>query len=407
MNVYLDHAATSPMPAEVIEAYVSALAVVGNPSSIHTQGQTAKRMLEEAREAVAAAVGAEPIEVTFTSGGTEAINLALKGLWWARTSAVIEPVEIHGTVSTRSTSSTVSTRSTTGRRILSTRAEHHATIDALEWLERHEGAVIEWIPVDSLGRIDLVALEAALGPDVALVTTLWSNNEVGTVQPVAEIVALAAAHGVPVHADAVSALGQLPIDFAASGLAALSISAHKIGGPVGTGALVTARSTVVEPLLHGGGQQRFRSGTQDAAGAHAFGVAAEHASGDLAGHAAHLTQLRDHLIAGIRGAVPSAVLRGDPSDRVPGNAHFTFPGCEGDSLLFLLDAAGFSVSTGSACQAGVPEASHVLLAMGLSEPEARGALRFTLGNSTTVEELDALIAALPDAVTRARSAGLA
>ncbi|MCA0216983.1 MAG: aminotransferase class V-fold PLP-dependent enzyme, partial [Actinobacteria bacterium] len=287
MNVYLDHAATSPMPAEVIEAYMAALAVVGNPSSIHTQGQTAKRMLEEAREAVAAAVGAEPIEVTFTSGGTEAINLALKGLWWART----------------------------GTRILSTRAEHHATIDALEWLERHEGAVIEWIPVDSLGRIDLDALAAALGSDVALVTTLWANNEVGTVQPVKEIVALAAVHGVPVHADAVSALGQLPIDFAASGLAALSISAHKIGGPVGTGALVTARATVVEPLLHGGAQQRFRSGTQDAAGAHAFGVATARASGDLAGHAARLTQLRDHLIAGIRSAVPSAMLRGDPSDR--------------------------------------------------------------------------------------------
>ena len=404
MNVYLDHAATSPMPAEVIEAYVSALAVVGNPSSIHTQGQTAKRMLEEAREAVAAAVGAEPIEVTFTSGGTEAINLALKGLWWARTSAVIEPVEIHGTVSTPST---VSTGSTTGRRILSTRAEHHATIDALEWLERHEGAEIEWIPVDSVGRIDLAALEAALGSDVALVTTLWANNEVGTVQPVAEIVALAAVHGVPVHADAVSALGQLPIDFAASGLAALSISAHKIGGPVGTGALVTARSTVVEPLLHGGGQQRFRSGTQDAAGAHAFGVAAARASSDPAGHAARLTALRDHLIAGIRSAAPSAVLRGDESHRAPANAHFTFPGCEGDSLLYLLDAAGFSVSTGSACQAGVPEASHVLLAMGLSEPEARGALRFTLGDSTSVEELDALIAALPDLVTRARSAGLA
>ena len=392
MNVYLDHAATSPMPAEVIEAYVSALAVVGNPSSIHTQGQTAKRMLEEAREAVAAAVGAEPIEVTFTSGGTEAINLALKGLWWARAKAGRVGEAVSRPAPTR---------------ILSTRAEHHATIDALEWLERHEGAEIEWIPVDSLGRIDLVALEAALGPDVALVTTLWSNNEVGTVQPVAEIVALAAAHGVPVHADAVSALGQLPIDFAASGLAALSISAHKIGGPVGTGALVTARSTVVEPLLHGGGQQRFRSGTQDAAGAHAFGVAAARASSDPAGHAARLTALRDHLVAGIRGSVPSAVLRGDPSDRLPGNAHFTFPGCEGDSLLYLLDAAGFSVSTGSACQAGVPEASHVLLAMGLSEPEARGALRFTLGASTTVEELDALIAALPDAVTRARSAGLA
>ncbi|MFM9876828.1 MAG: cysteine desulfurase family protein [Rhodoglobus sp.] len=392
MNVYLDHAATTPMPPEVIAAYAAALSVVGNPSSIHTQGQTAKRMLEEAREAVAAAVGAEPIEVTFTSGGTEAINLAIKGLWWARTLAGRVGEAVSGP---------------TPARILSTRAEHHATIDALEWLERHEGAVVEWIPVDSLGRIDLEALAAALGPDVAFVTTLWANNEVGTVQPLADIVALAAAHGVPVHADAVSALGQLPIDFAATGLAALSISAHKVGGPVGIGALVTSRSTVVEPLLHGGGQQRFRSGTHDAAGAHAFGVAAARASSDLAGHAARLTALRDHLIAGIRGAVPSAVLRGDPSDRVPGNAHFTFPGCEGDSLLYLLDVAGFSVSTGSACRAGVPEASHVLLAMGVPEREARGALRFTLGPTTTADDVDSLAAALPTVVERARAAGLA
>jgi cysteine desulfurase len=229
----------------------------------------------------------------------------------------------------------------TRARILSTHAEHHATIDALEWLERHEGAVIEWIPVDATGRIDLAALEAALGPDVALVTTLWANNEVGTLQPIEAIVALASVHGIPVHADAVAAFGQVPIDFAASGLAALSVSAHKVGGPVGTGALVVSRSVTVEPLLHGGNQQRFRSGTQDAAGAHAFGVAATRATADLPAHAARLEALRDHLVSGLLWAVPSAVLRGDPVDRLPGNVHVTFPGCEGDSLLFLLDAAGF------------------------------------------------------------------
>lgn len=378
------------MTPEVIAAYTSALGVVGNPSSIHSQGQQAKRMLEEAREAVAAAVGADSVEVTFTSGGTEAINLALKGLYWAR----------------------VSTGSTTERprnRILSTRAEHHATIDSLEWLERHEGAVIEWIPVDESGRIDLAALESALAADVALVTTLWANNEVGTLQPVTEITALAAAHGVPVHIDAVSALGYVPLDFHASGAAAMSISAHKIGGPVGVGALVIARSATVTPLLHGGSQQRARSGTQDAAGAVAFGVAATAAGRDLtAGRASRdLTTLRDHLISSVQAAVPTAILRGDPVDRLPGNAHFTFPGCEGDSLLFLLDAGGFSVSTGSACQAGVPEASHVLLAMGLSEPDARGALRITLGHDSTEAEVDAFVAALPAAVERARAAGLA
>jgi len=375
--IYLDHAATSPMPPGVIAAYAEALAIVGNPSSIHSQGQNARRMLEEAREAVAASVGADSVEVTFTSGGTEAINLAVKGLFW----------------------------STERSRILSTRAEHHATIDTLEWLEQHEGAIVEWMPVDALGRIDLDALAAALGPDVALVTTLLANNEVGTIQPVAEIVALAAAHQVPVHADAVSAYGQLPIDFRASGLAALSISAHKIGGPVGIGALIIARGATVTPLMHGGNQQRGRSGTLDAAGAVAFGVAAS-AAAAAAGESS-LADLRDYLIAGIRLAVPSAVLRGDPHARLPGNVHVTFPGCEGDSLLFLLDAAGFSVSTGSACQAGVPEASHVLLAMGLSEPEARGALRFSLAHSTTRAELDALIAALPAIVDRARTAGLA
>lgn len=384
-HVYLDHAATSPMPADVIAAYASALAVVGNPASIHSQGQNAKRMLEEAREQVAASVGADSVEITFTGGGTEAVNLGIKGLWWAR----------------------VSTPSR--RRILVPMGEHHATIDTIEWLEKHEGAVIEWIPIDELGRIDLSALEAALGDDVALVTVLSANNEVGTIQPVAEIAALAAAHGVPVHVDAIAAYGYLPIDFHALGVAALSISAHKIGGPAGIGALVIARSATIVPLVHGGNQQRARSGTQDVAGAAAFGLAATQATAALEEHAVSLRALRDRLVAGIRAAVPSAILRGDPSDagRLPGNAHFTFPGCEGDSLLFLLDVAGFSLSTGSACQAGVPEASHVLTAMGLSEADARGALRATLGAHTTPEEIDALIAVLPDAVARAGRAGLA
>ena len=376
-GIYLDHAATTPLRPSVLTAYVEALGVVGNPSSIHSQGQQAKRMLEEAREAVASSLGADAVEVTFTSGGTEAINLAIKGLFWSQ--RALDPAK---------------------RRILVSRAEHHATIDAVEWLEQHEGAVVDWIPVDSAGRIDLAYVESALTDDVALVTALWANNEVGTIQPVEALVALAAAHGVPVHCDAVSAYGHVPIDFHSSGLAALSVSAHKIGGPVGVGALVISRATTVTPLLHGGNQQRARSGTQDSAGAVAFGVAASLPLFDS-------TTLRDRLIAGVQRAVPTAILRGDPLERLPNNAHFTFPGCEGDSLLFLLDAAGFSVSTGSACQAGVPEASHVLLAMGLSEPDARGALRITVGHETTEAEVDAFLAALPAAVERARSAGMA
>jgi len=319
-----------------------------------------------------------------TGGGTEAVNLGIKGLFWHRKRA----------------------------RIIVPLAEHHATIDSVEWLAAHEGAVLDWIEVDELGRIRLDALEAALavgGDEVALVTALWANNEVGTIQPVAEIVAVAARYGVPVHLDAIAAYGSVPIDFHAVGAAALSVSAHKIGGPVGVGALLLARSASVESLLHGGNQQRARSGTQDAAGASAFGVAAELATADLAEHAARLATLRDRLVRGIQSTVPGAVLRGDPdpAGRLPGNAHVTFTGCEGDSLLFLLDVAGFSVSTGSACQAGVPEASHVLLAMGLSEADARGALRFTLGPDTTADEIDALLAVLPGVVEQARAAGLA
>lgn len=382
MSIYLDYAATAPMPSAVVDAYAAALRMVGNPSSIHSQGQDAKRVLEEARERVAASLGADRVEVTFTGGGTEAVNLGIKGLYWSRVGdrARRDPAR----------------RS----RIVVPMAEHHATIEAVEWLEQHEGAAVTWVAVDSVGRIDLVALEAALGDDVALVTLLMANNEIGTVQPVAEVAALCAARGIPVHVDAIAAYGYLPIDFHALGVAALSVSAHKIGGPVGVGALLIARSATITPLVHGGSQQRGRSGTQDAAGAAAFGVAADliHPPDPA---------LRDRLIAGVRAAVPGAMLRGDPVNRLPGNVHFTFSGCEGDSLLFLLDSAGFSVSTGSACQAGVPEASHVLLAIGLDEPSARGALRFTVGAHTTEAEVDALIAALPEAVRRASIAGLA
>jgi cysteine desulfurase len=383
MAIYLDHAATSPLTPEVLAAYVSALSVVGNPSSIHSQGQNAKRMLEEAREKVASSLGADSVEVTFTSGGTESINLAIKGLYWARNQKATRP------------------------RVLIAAGEHHATIDAATWLGAFEGAQIEEIPIDEFGHIDLPALEAALADDVALVSVLWANNEVGTIQPITSVVALAAAHGVPVHADAVAAYGYLPIDFHAAGLAALSVSAHKIGGPAGTGALLLARSATVIPLIHGGNQQRGRSGTQDAAGAVAFGVAASEATAALEVHITALRVLRDRLVSGVHAAVPQAILRGDPVDRLPGNAHFTFPGCEGDSLLFLLDVAGFSVSTGSACQAGVPEASHVLLSMGLSEADARGALRMTLNHTTTVAEIDAFIAVLPSVVERATTAGYA
>ena len=388
MAIYLDHAATTPMLPEAIDAYVQALGVVGNPASVHSQGQNAKRMLEEAREQVAASLGCDPIEVVFTGGGTEAINLGLKGLFWARQPRT---------------------------RILVPGGEHHATLDTVEWLERHEGAVVEWLPLDAVGRIDLAAVAAAIiahPDDIALVSLLSANNEVGTLQPVAEVAALAASHGIPVHVDAVAAYGHVPIDFHAlsrAGVAALSVSAHKIGGPVGIGALALARRATVEPLLHGGGQQRqVRSGTQDVAAAVAFAVAAN-ALHDLPEENARVSRLRERLVTGVCMAVPSVVVNGDPNPEhhLPGTAHFSFPGCEGDSLLFLLDVAGISVSTGSACQAGVPEPSHVLRAMGRSEVEARGALRITLGRTNTEADVDALLAALPAAHARAARAGLA
>src|SRR5690554_737704 len=411
MAVYLDHAATTPMLPEARDALIGALDLVGNPSSIHSQGQNAKRMLEEAREQVAASLGCDPIEVVFTSGGTESINLALKGLFWSRNPEAGRASRDQGTKAGRAsrdqgTEAGRASRDQSSlprRRILVPHGEHHATVDSVEWLERHEGAIIDWIPVDEVGRICLDALAEALRThdDIALLTVIWANNEVGTIQPMAEVVALAAEHGVPVHADAVAAYGHVPINFRDSGLAAVSVSAHKIGGPLGIGALVLSRTAAVTPLIHGGGQQRqVRSGTQDAPAAIAFGAAAQHPFPSLAG-------LRDRLIAGVQQAAPSAILRGDPVDRLSNNAHFTFPGCQGDSLLFLLDGAGVSVSTGSACQAGVPEASHVLLGMGLSEAEALGALRFTLGHTSTEADVDALLAALPAAVERASRAGYA
>jgi cysteine desulfurase len=403
--VYLDHAATTPMLPDAIAAYAEAMSVVGNPASIHSQGQEAKRMLEEARETVAASLGCDPIEVVFTSGGTEAINLAIKGLYWARNDAGPGPG--------------VSTLPKP--RILAPGGEHHATIDTLEWLERYEGAEVEWLPLDELGRIRVDAVEEALARDpdsIALLTLIMANNEVGTIQPVGDVAALAARSGVPVHTDAVAAYGHLPIDFAglrresgsaSAGLLALSVSAHKIGGPVGIGALVLSRAATVVPLVHGGGQQRqVRSGTQDVAAAVSFAVAAERATAELAFEAERVAALRDRVIAGVAAAVPEATLSGAPdAARLPSNAHFTFPGAQGDSLLFLLDVAGVSVSTGSACQAGIPEPSHVLIAMGRSEQEARGALRITLGRTTTDADVDAFLDALPAAYAQASRAGLA
>ncbi len=391
MTVYLDHAATSPMPPSVRAAFAEALAVVGNPSSIHSAGQAARAVLDDARARIAATLGVDAVELTLTGGGTEAVNTGVKGLYWRRQRDATRPV------------------------ILMTAAEHHATLDAVDWLIANAGAELVTIPVDGAGRMRVTALEESLvahGDRVALVTMLAANNEVGTLQPVADAARLAAARGVPLHVDAIAAYGHVPLAPLPAGVSALSISAHKVGGPVSVGALVIRRGVDVEPLLHGGGQQRGRAGTMDAAGAVAFAVAAEEAYASLAERAVHKASLRDRLAAGIRSRVPEAVLSGALAEgaleeALPGTVHLRVPGAEGDSLLFLLDQAGFAVSTGSACQAGVPEPSHVLLAMGVSASDARGALRMTLGPETTADDIDALVAALPAAVERALAAGLA
>ncbi len=390
--VYLDHAATAPLRPSALAAVTEQLARGGNPSSLHRPGRAARTVVEQARDDVAAALGADPVEVVFTSGGTEADNLAVQGLYRHRRAA-----------------------DRRRRRILVSSVEHAAVAETVEWLAAHEGAEPVWLPVDATGRVDPDGVRAELARDpgaVALLTVMWANNEVGTVQPVAELAALAEEHGVPFHCDAVQAFGSLPVDAHLPGLTTLAVSAHKIGGPVGAGALVAGRTVGLAPVQHGGGQERrVRSGTLDAAALAGFGTAAREAAAERAPEAERLAALRDRLVDGVRRTVPGAVLRG-PEDRertgarLPGNAHFTFPGCEGDSLLFLLDGAGIASSTGSACHAGVPRASSVLLAMGLDEATARGAQRFSLGRTSTEADVDALLAALPEIHERALRAGL-
>ncbi|MBW5422541.1 aminotransferase class V-fold PLP-dependent enzyme [Streptomyces sp. BG9H] len=386
---YLDHAATTPMLPEAIAAMTAQIAVTGNASSLHAAGRRARRTVEEARETLAESLGARPSEVVFTSGGTEADNLAVKGLYWARRDA--EPSRT---------------------RVLASPVEHHAVLDAVHWLGEHEGATVEYLPVDAHGRVHPDALREAIerGPDdVALATVMWANNEIGTLQPVRELADVAQEFGVPLHSDAVQAYGQVPVDFGASGLAAMTVSGHKIGGPYGIGALLLGREYSPVPVQHGGGQERHvRSGTLDVPAVAAFAVAGEYAAEHRERFAAEIGALRDELVAAVRAAVPEAILGGDPSPagRLPANAHFTFPGCEGDSLLLLLDAQGIECSTGSACTAGIAQPSHVLLATGADPDLARGTLRFSLGHTSTEADVAAVAAAIGPAVERARTAGL-
>ena len=386
---YLDHAATTPMLPEAVEALTAHLGVTGNASSLHAAGRRARRTVEEARESLAEALGARPSEIVLTSGGTEADNLAVKGLYWSRRDA--DPART---------------------RVLASPVEHHAVLDAVHWLGEHEGATVEYLPVDRHGRVHPEALREAIArnpDDVALATVMWANNEIGTILPIRELAETAAEFGIPLHSDAVQAFGQVPVDFAASGLAAMTVSGHKIGGPYGIGALLLGREHTPVPVLHGGGQERHvRSGTLDVPAVASFAAAGRLAAEQQEWFAREIGRLRDDLVAAVREAVPDAILGGDPAPggRLPANAHFTFPGCEGDSLLLLLDAQGIECSTGSACTAGVAQPSHVLLATGTDPDLARGTLRFSLGHTSTEADVTALAKAIGPAVQRARVAGL-
>lgn len=390
MSAYLDHAATTPMRREAVDAWLSATATGGNPSSLHAAGRRARRLVEESREDVAGRLGVGPSEVVWTAGGTEADNLGVKGLYRARVAA--DPAR---------------------RRIISSPVEHHAVLDCVEWLSETERAEVRWLDVHADGTVDLASLADALAEDpasVALVTCMWANNEVGSVQPVREVVEAAHRYGVPVHVDAVQALGWLDVDLTEVPADSVAVSGHKLGGPVGAGVLVLRRGVDVVPVLHGGGQERgVRSGTVDTAAVAGLAAALAATCAEQAVTVARVRALRDDLMARMLVVAPDLVVRGAdpalPGARLPNNLHVTFPGCEGDSLLYLFDAQGIEVSTGSACRAGVPEPSHVLRAMGVPDEQARGALRFSLGHTSTAADVDAVVRALPLLLQRAREAG--
>jgi cysteine desulfurase len=381
-RIYLDHAATTPMIPEAVEVMTRELTRVGNASSLHASGRSARRVVEESREAIAAQVGAQPAEVIFTSGGTESDNLAIKGAVWA------------GIESGR-------------RRVVTSAIEHHAVLDSVAWLGQSATAEVSYAPVDSDGRLNMSALTSTVDSETALVSVMWANNEVGALQPVSQIAGLAAVHGAISHSDAVQAVGHVDVNFAASGLDLLSFTAHKLGGPYGIGALLARRELRLAPVLHGGGQERdVRSGTLDVAAAAGFAAALDLAIKTRVQEEQRIRRLRRQLVNSVLAAVPWAIWYGPRAEEahLPGIASIGFPGCSADAILMLLDAAGIDCATGAACSAGVSQPSHVLTAMGCSEAEARSALRFSLGHTSTLADVLALAAALPEAVRRAKAA---
>ncbi len=387
MSVYLDNAATTPVRAEVLTEYTKYLQLLGNPSSVHTSGQLVRQALEEARESLAKTIDCDRSEVLFTSGGTESTNLAIKGIYWQR-----------------------SAENSKRNVIITAGTEHHGVIDPIEWLEAQQSAEVVLVPVNFDGEIDLDWLAQYLTANherVALISLMWANNETGVITDINKVTALAKEYLIPVHTDAVAAFGHMPTSFKDSGLQAMSLSAHKIGGPVGVGALIVSRSTKLVSIIHGGGQERgMRSGTMNAPAAKAFALAAEICIQNLHSEIQRTHLLSDRLIAEVSAISESISLTAAKANRLANITHFTLAGASGESLLFLLDQKGIFVSTGSACQAGVNRPSHVLIAMGRTEDQAKGCLRITFGHDNTEADVESVIQELPAAIESALNAGL-
>jgi len=374
MSVYLDHAATTPMCDVAIDAMSAALSKLGNPSSLHTQGRAARKDVEDAREKIARALHCQPSEVIFTGSGTEANNAAIKGLFWNSPKKVIVVSSI----------------------------EHHAVLDPALWLVEHEGAELIQIPVTGDGVIDLDflrALVAARSAEIALISVMHSNNETGVIQPIAEVVKIAG--DIPVHSDAVQSFSKVPLSYKDLGLYSMTISGHKVGGPLGIGALILRRAVEIPALLHGGGQERdIRSGTLNAPSIVALAAAIEAQSYD----AAAIEKLRIQFEEGVLRARPDAVVNGKNAPRLPGISNITFPGTQSDSLLLLMDSEKVSCSTGAACTAGVHRPSHVLMAMGLTDVVSQSSLRFSFGATNTQADVDFALSVLPTVIERGLAA---
>jgi len=385
-RVYLDNAATTPISEVALQAFIEQSRQLGNPSSLHTYGRRVRKDVEEAREKLAGLIGCHSSEIIFTGSGTEANNLAIKGAYWHRN------------------------QSGKQRNVIVISAfEHHAVLDPARWLEDFEGAEVVEVPVTREGFVNLSELRNVVlerHDEIALISIMHSNNEVGTVQPMDDISKIAQEFEIPLHTDAVQSLGKVPLSFKDLGLFAMTISAHKVGGPIGVGALILQKGIDITPILHGGGQERdIRSGTVNAAGIIAFVAATQSAMRDLESNAVKISALRKKLVAAIQSEISDATLNGVlEGATLPGIANISFPNTESDALLLLFDAEGIACSTGSACSAGVQEASHVLMAMGMSEKEARSSLRFSLGTGNSDSDIEYLQTCIKRVIDRARAA---